>query len=632
MRILKFNLNLLCTLSFFLTVGFCAKAQDEEVTTDSLDNVVITGTKFELPVEKSGKSIYKIDAQSIEKNAGKTISDLLNEVPGIQMEGNFGAPGTNINYYVRGGRNKNTLILIDGVPINDPSGIDATFDLRFLPLSQVESIEVLKGGLSTLYGTGASAAVISIKMKEAATEGTHGQIDYNFGSYNTHQISANVNGTEDKLTYSVSGNLLDSEGFSAALDESGAGDFQKDGMNQKNGSLKLGLQVTDQFNLGFSSAYDKFEADYDASAFTDGDNQNNAEQFRIGFAPSYKYEGGNVRLNVLLNTGRREFVSDFPSTFKSKNLQTELIGENQITEQIKTLVGINYQKQSAKQVVSPDEGYDDFTLLDPFASIFWDHPSGLNIHAGIRLNTHSEYGSQFVYNINPSFLLYQANDVNIKFLGSISTSYVTPSLYQLYSFYGNAALQPEQSTNYEGGVSFYLGNSIEFNTVYFRRDEKEPIQFVNQFDDGGNWIGGNYDNTISERVVKGFEADVRWSINEKATFNANYAYVTTDDQTTFYRIPNAKFGAGLTYSATTNLDLSVKYNYTSERTIFDFGTFSEVDLDAYGLVDLFASYKLMDKKFSLYGGVNNILDEQFVSVYGFTNRGRNATLGLSFTF
>lgn len=634
MRITKINLKHVWYLGAMVLGANWAIAQDteEEIRTRSLNEVVVTGTKFEVPVEKSGKTIYKLDAKDLQQSAGKTVADVLNEVPGIQMDGNFGAPGTNLSYYVRGGRNKNTLILIDGVPLNDPSGIDASYDLRFLALDQIESIEVLKGGLSSLYGTGAAAAVINIKLKEAAPKGIHGQVGYSYGSFETHRASANVNGTQDKLSYAVSGGFLDSEGFSAASDENAGGSFEKDGINQKNGAIKLGLQVTDELNLAFNSGFDKFSAEYDDGAFLDADNENNGEQFRIGFSPTYNYGKGKLKANILLNTGTREFVSSFPSEYKSKNVQGEITHEHQVTDQIKTLVGINYQKLSAKQVVDPDPGYNDFNLVDPFVSVFFDHSSGINVHAGARLNNHSEYGSEFVYNLNPSFLLYTGENMIIKLLGSVSTSYITPSLYQLYSVYGNAELSPERSLNYEGGVSIYLGSTIEINTVYFRRDETEPIQFESLFDDGGNWIGGIYNNTTDERVVKGFESDIRWAITDDISVRANYAYVTTDEETTFYRIPNSKFGMTLTSSPIENLNVSLKYNYTSERTIFDFGTFSEIDLDAFGVLDLFASYQLQAQKISIYGSINNLMDESFDGIYGFTTRGRNATLGLNYRF
>lgn len=636
MRILKINLKHVLAIGLFIQTGFSVAQEQEDLSTYTMDEFVVTGTKFELPVEKSGKSIYKLTAKDIEQNAGKSVSDLLNEVPGIQMDGNFGTPGTNISYYVRGGRNKNTLILIDGVPLNDPSGIDASFDLRFLPVSQIESIEVLKGGLSTLYGTGASAAVISIKLKKASQEGVHGQLDYSYGSFETHQVSANVNGKQDKLSYMVSGSLMESEGFSAASGENSSTDFQDDGMSQKNVNVKLDLQATEQLNIGVSTAYDEFSADFDGGAYLDADNQNNGEQFRIGFAPSYNYGTGQVKLSVLLNTGTREFESTYPSKYKSKNLQTELTHEHQWSANFKTLIGVSAQKLSAKEVLAdPNAKYDDFNIVDPFASVFFDHSSGLNVHAGVRLNTHSVYDNEFIYNLNPSFLLPISEELSVKFLVSISTSYVTPSLYQLYSFYGNEDLSPERSTNYEGGISFYLGDKLTLNTVYFRRDETDPIIFSGAPGSDGNWVSF-YDNGTDEQVVKGFEFDANWAISNLISLNTNYSYVTTDQETNFYRIPAYKFGIGLVVSPIENVDISVKYNLTGDRTVayWDSATFSsvETELDSFGLIDLFANYKLANKNLSIYGGVNNVLDTDFVGIYGYTTRGRNMTLGLNYKF
>lgn len=637
MRILKINLKNILAIGLILLLRNWTIAQEQEdLTTYSMDEMVVTGTKFEIPVEQSGKTIYKLTAKDLEHNAGKTVSDLLNEVPGIQMDGNFGAPGTNISYYVRGGRSKNTLILIDGVPLNDPSGIDVSFDLRFLPVSQIESIEVLKGGLSTLYGTGASAAVISIKLKEAKQDGVHGQVDYSYGSFETHQVSANVNGKQNKLSYIVGGSLMESEGFSAASDENSTGSFSKDGMSQKNANVKLGFQATEQLNIGINAAYDKFSADYDDGAYVDGDNQNNGEQLRFGITPSYNYGKGEIKLNVLLNKGNREFKSAYPSEYESKNLQTELSHTHQWTDNIKTLVGINAQKLSARELLAdPDAEYDDFNIVDPFTSVFFSHQSGLNIHAGARLNTHSTYDSEFIYNINPSYLLPLNGELSVKFLASVSTSYVTPSLYQLYSFYGNENLSPERSTNYEGGLSFYLGKKLALNAVYFRRDETDPIIFSGALDTGGNWVSF-YDNGTDEQTVKGFEFDATWTISELVGISTNYSYVTTDEETNFYRVPSYKFGAALTVSPIESVDVSLKYNLTGDRTVayWDNTTFTsvETDLDAYSLVDLFASYKLLNNNLSVYGGVNNIFDTDFIGIYGYTTRGRNMTIGLNYKF
>ena len=194
----------------FVCLSLSAKAQDS-LKTVQLEDVVVTGNKVETTIEKSGKTIYKLDRKQIEANRGKDITDLLNEIPGVQIDGNFATPGTDIGYRIRGAQSEQTLILIDGIPYNDPTGTQQTFDLRLLNLDQVESIEVLKGGLSSLYGTGAAAGVINITMKKAAQETIKTTLNTEYGSFNTFTSNANVSGRIDKFNYMLSGSYRSSE-------------------------------------------------------------------------------------------------------------------------------------------------------------------------------------------------------------------------------------------------------------------------------------------------------------------------------------------------------------------------------------------------------------------------------------
>lgn len=606
-------------------------AQDSLKTT-FLQEVVTTGTKFEVPVEKSGKTIFKLTSKELDQNAGKSLADLLNEVPGVQMDGNFGTPGTNVSYYLRGGRNKNTLILIDGVPLNDPSAINAEYDLRYIPVSQIESIEVLKGGLSTLYGTGAAAGVIDIRLKNSEGEGFKGSVDLNAASYNTFSQNLQVSGTRGRLSYLVMGNNANSEGFSSAEDVDPNTEYDKDGFDRQNALARLGYQVNTKFKLNVFSAYEKFDADYDAYEFTDAPDKQEYDQFRIGVNPVINYNKGEVEGKVVYNVNDRVFKSSFPSEYQGRNLQAEITQRHFFSNSLQGLFGLNYQRMAFDQqdAVSMDSAY--INMIDPYGSILIDLPSGLNVHAGVRLNNHSVYGSKFVYNINPSFLFNKDGVWKYKLLASISTSYITPSLYQLYSIYGNTELSPEEALNYEAGVSVYGGEKFVFNIVWFKRDETNPIDFVSIFDDDGNYVGGRYINLTAEREVNGVEISTTYTVNDNVQLSVNYAFNDTDKPESFYRIPKNKFGAVLTLQPLKYGTLSIKYNNTGERTTFDFNSFSEVTLDSYQLVDVFASYKLLKSKLTVYGSLNNLFDEDFVAVLGYTTRGRNFGAGVRLDF
>ncbi len=612
-----------------ISVGLSAQ---DSLKTITLNEVVTIGTKIDVPIEKSGKTIVKLTSDEFLKNAGKSVADVLNEVPGIQMDGNFGTPGSNLSYYVRGGRTKATLILIDGVPLNDPSGITAEFDLRYLPISQVESIEILKGGLSTLYGTGASAGVIDIRLKSPEEKIAGGTVDVNAGSYGTYSENISVGGTVNKITYSLSGSNINSKGFSAALDPDGTNNFDDDGFDRQNGLLKLGYQLVPKLKIGMLAGYDRFKADYDSYEFVDAQNVQVSEQFRIGANALFNYsDKGNLSGYAVLNWNERDFESNFPSTYYGKNLQAEVIDRHQFNTHIQGLFGLNYQQLRYEQEGNNTMDTTKFTMVDPYASILFNY-SFFDLHVGTRLNTHSAYGTKLVYNVNPSVLLNRSGFLRFKVLASLSTSYITPSLYQLYSEYGNPDLLPEDALNVEAGFSMYGGEKFTFNFIWFKRDESNPIDFVNIVDGGGNWVGGEYQNVAAERKVYGVELSASYQIVKAVSVSANYTFTDTDKPESFYRIPNNKMGLAVNVQPRPTLAVSVKYNFTGERTTFDYDSFSELILDSYQLVDLFASYGFLKNRVTLYGAINNVFDEQFIAVYGFTTRGRNFNAGLRFSF
>jgi len=120
-------------------------SQEKKEKIESLEEVVVTATKFETNKKNIGKIVYKITQETIENSRGKSIVDLLNDVPGVEINGNFSTRGQNLGYYIRGGRNRQVAILLDGVNVNDPSSFNGNFDLRQLDINQIERIEVLKG-------------------------------------------------------------------------------------------------------------------------------------------------------------------------------------------------------------------------------------------------------------------------------------------------------------------------------------------------------------------------------------------------------------------------------------------------------------------------------------------------------
>ncbi len=618
--------NIILLVVSIAILGKSLNAQDEKIK--DLGRVVVTGNRFETPIEKSGKVIYKITEKEISKSTGRTVADMLNLLPGINVNGAYGTPGTNLEYSLRGGRNRHTLILIDGLPINDPSLISNDYDLRLINLQEVEFIEVLKGGASTLYGTNAAAGVINIKLK--SPEAVEPEVNFvqQVGSFQSLNTNVNVQAKTGKLSYLIGGSFGISEGISAASSGDPSINFGNDGFYRYTGRTRLSYDFSEQLSLSGNLSYEDLLSDYDGGAFFDQDNQFDIRQLSLGLNPKYNYQNGSLQLKYSFNRVRREFISDFPFSAKGFNTQADLSNEYIFSEKLKTIIGVQYQDFSFENEGEEPNQYN----IDPYLHLSWDVFGGLTFNGGIRLNTNSEYGTNLVYSINPSYLIDLGQENQLKLFGSYSTAYITPSLFQLFSgLYGNLDLQPEETASVEGGLSLYLGNKITLNAEYFQREETNAIDFVSLFDPNGNFIGGEYQNIDGTREINGIELDITYSPTDKIKVAGHFADYQFGDPSQFYRIPAQKHGLSVDVSPLERTQVGLVWTHFGERTEAIFTDPFLVDLAAYDVVDLTFSHQLFEG-LSINGAVYNLLDEDFVSVYGFNARPVNFSLGVSAKF
>lgn len=622
----------ICLLAAFACLSSAVKAQDS-LKIVQLDDVVVTGNKIETTIEKSGKTIYKLDRKQIEANRGKDVTDLINEIPGVQIDGNFASPGTNISYRVRGAQSEQTLILIDGIPFNDPSGLAQTFDLRLLDLGQVESIEVLKGGLSSLYGTGAAAGVINITLREPdRTKASYGSLNQEYGSFETFTSSANISGTLDRLSYAINASTLTSNGFSAAEDTLGTQGFDNDGIERLNFLGKLRYQFTDQFSIGLMAAYDNVESDFDDGAFEDDDSELELELLKFALSSTYKWTGGSVKSNFSYHTNERIFnspgrdpgVRDI-SEFNGNTFQADILLDQNLTDEIKLIGGVNLQRP----VWEPEDAdNENFTMVDPYTSFIYEI-KGFNIQVGGRLNHHSLYGSKFVWNVNPSYS-FDLGSSKLKILGSYATAFLTPSLNQLYagdfgflaSDAGNPDLNPQESESAEGGFEWISNGKFQFGAVYFYRKDKDLIDFV--FND--TFTEGSYVNIEGETEVDGVEINASYSFTPQLTLSGHYTYTNSlTEEAILRRVPQDKFGFVLSAIPVENVLVKLTHLHMGETLETD-----EITLEAYDLFDGFVSYSL--NRLAISAGINNILDTDYVDRYGWDTAERNYNIGLRYSF
>ena len=610
-------------------------SQEKKEKIESLEEVVVTATKFETNKKNIGKIVYKITQETIENSRGKSIVDLLNDVPGVEINGNFSTRGQNLGYYIRGGRNRQVAILLDGVNVNDPSSFNGNFDLRQLDINQIERIEVLKGASSTLYGTGAATGVINIILKKASKNSFSGTFNSSVGTnsssennrFAADEISTNFNfnGTLGKLDYLFALNGNGSKGLSAA-ENSGNKEFEEDVFSRQNMLLKLNYSVNNKFKIGILTSIDEFSTDFDGFDFDPisfasipADKDNNLESFQKRFAVNadYSYSKGELKLRTFYTDIKR---TETPSNdfFKGEVLGFDIFNNYKFTNEISLLTGFTAQFQDMIQRTSfstIEEGKGKQHFYDPYISVNYNSSFGFNLNAGSRLNIHNEYGSNFVFNINPSYN-FTINNNLIKVFTSYSTAFVTPTLSEIFTKLPSIGeLLPEEDTTIEGGFDIALGEKFNINATYFYRKETNKI--------GYDPTTFQTINDLGTFLARGFETEVNFKMNSKLSFLANYTHINRDENL-LLKIPQNKFFIKTDYKLTNSTFTSLSYRFVDATT--DFGN---VSLDAYNLVDFFINHSLLDGKVTFYGSITNIFNENFQEIAGFTTRGRNYSLGLN---
>ncbi len=625
-----------------LNVGFAQVAQDS-TDVEVLDEVTLTDSRFSLKRENSGKVITKITSEDLEKLQGQSIAEIISRTAGIEVNGTRSNAGQNLGYFVRGGRNRQVLVLIDGIQVTDASQIANDYDLRLLNADQVESIEILKGASSTLYGANAGTAVINIKLKEASKKAYNIRLRSTIGTNQTQdednydvedfRNSVTINGTVGNFNFLASFGHQFTDGFSAI-----ASGTETDAFNSHNGNVKLGYKFSDAFKVNAYVSFDNFKADFDDSFFlADADNITTTKQYRIGLSPEFKYNKGSVTVNAAINNVERDIESGFPSQFSVESIVVDAFNRYNFNDKFYTVLGLNYQQNnmesfnipfgasSLQQAINPDIA--EFTLTDPYANVVYISDVGINVNAGLRLNNHSEYGSQLVYNLNPSYRV-KTNFGYVKGLASYSTAYIVPSLFQLFdASFGNLDLEPEENQTIEIGAEVALTDRATFSLVYFNRNEENFVDFV----DTGNFVF-QYRNIAEEFTASGFEFVGNYKFSDKITLNANFTYTNVEDDLNL-RIPELLANARLDYQICNSTLVSLAYKYTDNRrdTFTDPMTFApqEVTLDAFHILDFYISHKVLKDKMTLFANVSNIFNEDYQELFGFATRGRNVNLGFN---
>ena len=609
-----------------LLIGSHLLAQEDTIS-KTMDEVVITANKFPQKESGTGKLVSLITKEQIEKSGAKDLSQLLNDQTGIIINGATSNQGTYKSVYMLGATSAYTLILLDGVPLNDPTGVGGTFDIRLLSLDNIERIEILKGSQSTLYGSNAVAGVINIISKKPVSANPLFNGLMTYGSYNSFKGSANISQKTKFFEYNVNYSYNNTDGISEAKDTTGKAGFDNDGFKQHAIQALVGINLTDKFKLSPYYRFTEFKGGYDADAFSDGPNHYTASLVNAGLTGHYIYKSGTIHVNYGYDFTKRDYMSQFGDfNTKGKFHQAEAYTDHRLSKNVELVAGFNYQ---VYHIDAPDTTN---SIISPYASLVVRSNKGLNVEVGGRFNHHNQYGNNFTYSFNPSYLL----DDHVKLFANITSGFRAPSISELFGPFGaNPNLKPEKSATQEAGLqAMLLKKKFEFTITGFDRNISDVIIYE----------ANGYQNRDKQHDY-GAELEAGYSFNRQLSLKINYAYVDgritqkiAAKDTSYYNLvrrPKNNAHLFINYRVNENFFISTSLQFTGKRTdtYYDPTTFlaSEVNLKAYALWNLYAEYTLLKKKLNLFLDAKNLTNKKnYYEIYGYSVQGLNVTGGIRF--
>jgi vitamin B12 transporter len=607
-----------------LAASNLAFAQD----TLSINEVVVSATKLDQKQSQTGKVVSVITRDVIEKSRGKTVPQLLSEQAGFYIAGAQGTPGKDKSLFLRGAATAYTPILIDGMPVNDPSTIGAIFDIRLLSMDQIERIEILRGGQSTLYGSDAVAGVINIITKKGGKEPFAASVLAKAGSYGTFEGNLALSGTISGLTYNLNYSHLQSDGISDAKKNANTF-FDKDRYIQDGLNTSLSYAVNSELSINPFFRYQYFDSQYDNGAFSDSPTNVTFSHFlSTGLNSVYSKGSSKVTLNYNFSTVDRIYKSSFP--YDGTIHFADLFLTQKLSKNIQFVAGLEERLIKITQKGAPDET-PDANLLSAYSSFaFSDLAKYFDLELGGRYNDHSRYGSNLTYSVTPSVKFF---DNGFRLFGTVGTAFKAPTLTELYGAFGaNPKLKPQKADNYEVGFVVKPNANFNLRVVGYERYIKDAIIYgpngYDNLDIQDDW-GAEVEPSFSSKYVdvKAFYAFVK---GKTVTEGASGNYVKSD-----FLLRRPKHAVGINVGVKPNAKLYTSLNFRnySERhdAYFDLQSFTTQTVvnGAYQLLDAYAEYKF-NKQLRLFVNLNNLLDENYQEIAGYSTMGANFIAGISF--
>ena len=633
------------TMLFAAVIGMVANTSAQPPDKD-LETVLVTASRTPVDAAWVGSSYTVIDRDDLERRQIVHVTEMLRDVPGFSIS-RVGTVGSQAQLRVRGAEANHIMVFIDGVEANDPASGDE-FLFEQLLATEIERIEVIRGPQSALWGSDALAGVINVITRRGSEPfAADGYLEA--GSFGTHHAGGQISASGQVFDLSVGISHLTTGGTNISR----LGD-EEDGSNNTTFNLNAGAQLSDTSRLEFFARQTDTVTDFDLIDFVstglpaDADRVTDATQQYLRASASKSLFSGrwNHRMTLTsLETNNANFDSAVPIGLTASEklglyYQTTLMLTSSDVHRVTFAVDRETQKFFQRGTLSDFGDPNQDQSLDTTGYVVeyqGKDLSGFYVSATLRYDDNSAFDNIGTYRVTGAYLL---DPLQMRLRVSVGTGQKSPTFVDRFGFFsdqfiGNPHVRPEQSKGWEIGFEQMFGDGAAslVATYYNDRLQDEIDGFV--FDP--NTFLFTSANRLGKSDRRGVEVSFDANVLENIDLSVGYTYTDSTERTSLgekfdeVRRPKNMFSINFNYapSVRTNINLNVSYNGSQEDIIYPpFPQPSErVRLDEYKLVSLAGTYRL-SSAVRLVGRIENLLDENYEDVVGFSTPGVGAYFGI----
>lgn len=620
---------------------------------NAVESVVVVANRRPESLDKIGQSVTVLTLEQIRADQEPVISDLLARTPGVSVT-RTGGPGATTSLRIRGAESDQTVVLIDGVKMNDPSSTGGGYNFADLLVGDVARLEILRGPQSTLYGSQAIGGVVNIVTADP-TRALQGDVNAEGGSYSTAYGKAALGGRQGPWSFRGAVSAYTTAGVSNFNERRGG--KEADGYHNTAFTGRLGYAFSENASADLRAYYAETRNEFDGFpppnyVLADTPDFGRSQQF-VGYAGlNVGLFGDRLKNRVALqytqidrqNLNPTQPVTPYTFDASGKNRRFEYQGSAELAPGWLATFGAESER-SAFRTASPS-AYDPHPvptrktvgINSLYAQVTGEVLTGLTLTGGLRRDDHDTFGEHITGQASAAWSLFDGSTV---LRTSWGQGFKAPTLYQLYSFYGNTDVKPEQAEGWDSSVEqrFWQGRAV-VQATYFGRDSTNLIGFVSCPSAGrtGRCVtqpNGYYSNT-ARAETRGVELSGVVKPVQGLQVAANYTYTDAKDRSPtsinkgreLVRRPRDMANVTASYQLPVGVTAAVAARYAGAS--FD-NTANTNRLKSYTLIDLRASYPLR-QGLELYGRVENLFDRNYETAYLYGNLGRAAYAGVRASF